>query len=82
VIAEFNPAAEDTLPMDDPAPHLDTILELEARQEDLLRRLEALDKQVEKVLAEAQSARNPVDFPGQQAGGQEVISAGPSVPTS
>ena len=68
--------------MHDPDPHLDTILELEARQEDLLRRLEALDKQVEKVLAEAQSARKTVDFPGQQAGGQVVISAGPSLPTS
>jgi len=36
-------------------PHLDTILQLETQHEDLLQRLDELDKQVVKVLAECQS---------------------------
>ncbi|MHC4400229.1 MAG: hypothetical protein ACYTG0_11180 [Planctomycetota bacterium] len=38
--------------MDGSARHLDSLFELEARHDDLLRRLEELDKRVEKVLSE------------------------------
>ena len=38
-------------------PQLDTLLELETRHEDLLRRLDELDKKVEKVLKECQGGR-------------------------
>jgi hypothetical protein len=38
---------------------IDTLAELETRQEDLLKRLEDLDARVEKVLAEWLSTRNP-----------------------
>ena len=40
--------------MQTPATHLDTILQLETQHEDLLLRLDELDKQVVKVLAECQ----------------------------
>lgn len=44
----------------DGTPHpLDILVDLEARHDDLLRRLEELDKRVEKVLAEWQPARKP-----------------------
>jgi len=43
-----------------PVTHLDTILQLETQHEDLLLRLDALDKQVVKVLAECQThAKHP-----------------------
>lgn len=45
--------------MDDTANRLDILLDLEARHDDLLRRLEELDKRVEKVLAEWQPPRRP-----------------------
>ena len=40
--------------MQTPAPHLDTILQLETQHEDLLLRLDELDKRVVKVLTECQ----------------------------
>lgn len=49
--------------MDDTATRLDVLLDLEARHDDLLRRLEELDKRVEKVLAEWQPARKPEVVP-------------------
>ncbi len=42
--------------MEDPAPQLDTLLQLEARHEDLLERLDHLDKQVERALRECRAA--------------------------
>lgn len=50
--------------MDDTANRLDILLDLEARHDDLLRRLEELDKRVEKVLAEWQPARKPSEGMG------------------
>lgn len=44
---------------------LETLLDLEARHDDLLRRLDALDKRVERVLA---------DCLPEKAKGQEVVS--------
>jgi len=38
-------------------PHLDELLELETRHEDLLLRLDELNKQVEKVLTQCQAIR-------------------------
>ena len=45
--------------MDHQLPHLDTLLELETRHEDLLRRLGELDKRVETVLKQCQPGRGP-----------------------
>jgi len=39
--------------------HLETLVDLEARHDELLRQLEALDRQVEKVLADCGAARQP-----------------------
>jgi len=44
--------------MDDGIAHLDTLLELENRHEDLLQRLDELDRRVEKVLREWQPSRH------------------------
>lgn len=55
--------------MKEPAGHLETLLELETRHEDLLRRLDELDQQVQKVLRRCHV--NPVEEPalaGQIAG--------------
>ncbi len=49
--------------MDGTVARLDVLLDLEARHEDLLRRLEELDKRVEKVLAEWQPARRSEAVP-------------------
>lgn len=43
--------------MGTPTPQIDLILDLEARHEELLLRLDALDKLVEKTLAECQVYR-------------------------
>ncbi len=43
--------------MTDRSPHLDMLLELETRHEDLLTRLDELDRRVEDVLKECQSDR-------------------------
>jgi len=43
--------------MDTPMPHLALLLDLEARHEDLLQRLEELDNRIEKALAECQIYR-------------------------
>jgi hypothetical protein len=43
--------------MDTQMPQLDLITDLEARHEELLRRLDELDKRVEKTLAECQVYR-------------------------
>jgi hypothetical protein len=43
--------------MDTPTPPLDPITDLDARHEELLRRLDELDKRVEKTLAECQVYR-------------------------
>lgn len=51
--------------MEDRAPHLDALLNLETRHEDLLARLDELDRQVEAVLKECQTGRQPTD-PGNQ----------------
>lgn len=43
--------------MDTAASHLESLLELEARHEELLERLDDLNQRVEKVLAECAPAR-------------------------
>ncbi len=43
--------------MEESAPRLDTLLDLENRHEDLLRQLDELDKRVLGVLKECQPAR-------------------------
>ena len=43
--------------MPDPASSLDALLDLEARHEDLLDRLDALDQKVEQVLRQWQGGR-------------------------
>jgi hypothetical protein len=43
--------------MDDQAPHLDFLLNLDGQHDELLVRLEELDKRVAKVLAECQAMR-------------------------
>ncbi len=50
--------------MDSATSHLELLLELEARHDELLQRLAELDKRVEKVLAESVPARE-----GQAGGG-------------
>ena len=50
--------------MDEHISHFDTLLELETRHVDLLRRLEVLDEQVEKVLAECSASFPPVEPSG------------------
>jgi hypothetical protein len=47
--------------MDAPTSQLDLLLDLDTRHDDLLARLEALDKQVEKVLADCLTVRNPAE---------------------
>ncbi len=49
--------------MDNPTSHLEALVELDQRHDELLRRLDDLDKQVEKVLKEWLSARQPVASP-------------------
>jgi hypothetical protein len=44
-------------PMDHQTAQLDLLIDLEARHEDLLLRLDELDKRVEKTLAECQRYR-------------------------
>lgn len=43
--------------MDTQAPQLNLLMDLEARHEELLLRIEELDKRVEKTLAECQAYR-------------------------
>ncbi len=45
--------------MEDSVPHLDTLLELEARHEDLLLRLDELDRRVASVLTECRASHEP-----------------------
>jgi hypothetical protein len=45
--------------MDDQRSHLSELLDLEARHDDLLDRLQELDKQVAKVLADCLAVRQP-----------------------
>jgi hypothetical protein len=46
--------------MDTPATQFDLLMDLESRHDDLLRRLDELDKRVERTLAECQVYRaNP-----------------------
>jgi hypothetical protein len=45
--------------MDEQTSQLDLLLELDDRHDDLLARLEALDKEVEKVLADCLAVRQP-----------------------
>jgi hypothetical protein len=47
--------------MEESVPSLETLLELEARHDDLLVRLEELDRRVVQVLAECQVTRPPVE---------------------
>jgi hypothetical protein len=47
--------------MDNRSTQLDVLLQLETRHEDLLRRLDELDKRVEKALAECQAYWKPAD---------------------
>ena len=62
--------------MDCAAGQLAKLMELDARHDDLLRRLEALDRRVRRVLAEC----HPLEAirQGNEAG---AIVAGPDVPT-
>ena len=47
--------------MESPAPHLDTLLRLETQHDELLQRLDELDKRVVKVLSECQPSSQPED---------------------
>lgn len=47
--------------MDEQTSQLDLLLDLDDRHDDLLARLEALDKQVEKVLVECLAVRQPAE---------------------
>jgi tetrahydromethanopterin S-methyltransferase subunit G len=49
----------------DAAAQLETLLDLEARHEDLLQRLDELDRRVEKVLGECLRGRQPGEASGQ-----------------
>jgi hypothetical protein len=51
--------------MNNRAADLDTLLKLETWQEDLLARLDELDKRVEEVLRESQIGHRPTD-PGEK----------------
>ncbi len=46
--------------MQDQAPHLDLLLDLETRHEDLLVQLDVLDKKVTEVLQQYVPTRQPV----------------------
>jgi hypothetical protein len=63
--------------MDNQAPHLDLLLDLETRHDDLLARLEELDKRVERVLADClavqQSAEAQMSGGGSLSGAPRVI---------
>ncbi len=48
--------------MNGSTPHLDTLLELQTWHEDLLHRLDDLDRRVEKTLAEWHGSRNPAKY--------------------
>ena len=61
--------------MDDQADHLQALMELETRHEDLLGQLDELDKRVECVLRACQPARAAGDSDG-------LICGCPDVPTS
>ena len=50
--------------MDDQCSHLSQLLDLEARHDDLLVRLQELDKQVAKVLADCLALRQPAETIG------------------
>jgi hypothetical protein len=50
--------------MDNRAADLDTLLEIDTRHEDLLARLDDLDKRVEQVLKEWQGGHQPADSGG------------------
>jgi len=54
--------------MDNQAPHLDLLLDLENRHDDLLARLEELDKRVARALADCQAVAPgaAVQLPAQQ----------------
>ena len=51
--------------MENRAANLDVLLEIDSRHEDLLIRLDELDKRVEQVLKEWQAARQPADSGGE-----------------
>jgi hypothetical protein len=53
--------------MDTQDPQLDLLMDLEARHEELLLKLDELDKRVEKVLAECQVFRTSHSSSGQLA---------------
>ena len=59
--------------MGNQAPHLDLLLDLEARHDDLLVRLEELDKRVARVLADCQAVVQSAEA---------QMSGGPSLPGS
>lgn len=61
--------------MDVASGQLDRLLELEARHDDLLERLEELDHRVRRVLAKCQPAGPS------RLRDQEVTAAGPDAPT-
>lgn len=50
--------------MDDRAPHLDVLQQIETRHEDLLARLDELDKRVAEVLKEWQGGCQAADSGG------------------
>lgn len=54
--------------MDTPNSQLQTLLELEARHDDLLQRLHELDKRVERVLAECLSGPDRSHTEGEPVG--------------
>ncbi len=53
-----------TRPMENRTPHLETLLELDNRHEELLQRLDELDTEVARVLKQWRSASQPEDTPG------------------
>ena len=66
--------------MDTPNSQLQTLLELEARHDDLLQRLHELDKQVERVLAECLSGPGRKHTEGGPVGEARVEPTFPSRP--
>ena len=68
--------------MDSAASQLETLLELDARHDDLLQRLDVLDKRVQTVLTECMTAREPASGGGgpTEDGGQDGPARGPIAP--
>lgn len=65
--------------MDESARQLQTLLDLDARHDDLLDRLDDLDMRVAKVLSEYTAGRNPSPAHGPVSGGVRGADNTPSL---